>query len=249
MERLLLEDETYRDLLSRVENNTNINTTNTTNSSGASVNSDSESESQSSCPSSHNIISKLNSIQHKYTHDYKIHTCVDRYILERRIQYVLDMIEHQTIPDTDYHELLYGHGLGLGLGKQHPKHSKHSKKTKKTRQLIKDYLEVPYEAIPEYAMLVRHPISIETLQNKLQSHEYSAFSCFAADFYEMLNNGRSISTSDSDVSTIDIYVYTCICIPVYLSMYMYVYCYKYNYSTPILTSLFSFIPLTTSIHL
>lgn len=186
MEKLLMEDETFISLLSHVHASVNTHNKNCI-------------DDNSGKGASHAVIDVLNLDKMKSPHatSYKIHTDEDRCILERRIQYVLDMMEHQHIPDVEYQVLLAGSGKGPG------KKAAGKGKGTHTRQLIKDYLEIPYETIPDYDMLVRHPISMETMHAKLQAHEYLSFSCFEADYYEMLNNGRSISTATSDVRLFD----------------------------------------------
>ena len=63
--------------------------------------------------------------------------------------------------------------------------------------VIFDFLEIPYDIIPEYDSLVRRPVSVGILYQKLQDHEYTSMSTFTADFFEMLNNGRRITEPGS----------------------------------------------------
>jgi len=65
------------------------------------------------------------------------------------------------------------------------------------RKLSEDFNEIPYDALPDYDTLVIHPICLDTMKSKLQSHSYRSFSQFAKDFYEMLSNGRQITVDGS----------------------------------------------------
>jgi hypothetical protein len=74
-----------------------------------------------------------------------------------------------------------------------------------SRALAEDYEEVPYDLVPEYNVLVMHPLSMSILRERLQKHYYWSFETFAADYYEMLSNGRSI-TPDGSQTWWDSYV-------------------------------------------
>jgi len=71
-----------------------------------------------------------------------------------------------------------------------------SSKKKKTLLAV-EFLEVPYESIPDYDSKVKTPLSIDILREKLKSHKYSSLRAFTKDFYEMLSNGRHISPTQS----------------------------------------------------
>jgi hypothetical protein len=68
-----------------------------------------------------------------------------------------------------------------------------------SRMLAEDFDDIPYDLIPEYDKMVLRPLTFNILQEKLQRHEYSSLYGFARDFYEMLNNGRSITVPGSKV--------------------------------------------------
>lgn len=42
-------------------------------------------------------------------------------------------------------------------------------------------------------------LSMETMRNSLQNHEYRSMAAFEKDFYELLNNGRFVTMEGSQV--------------------------------------------------
>jgi len=66
-----------------------------------------------------------------------------------------------------------------------------------SRMLAEDFEDIPYEVMSAYDTLVLRPLTFNIIQEKLQNHEYVSIYGFARDFYEMLNNGRSITTPGS----------------------------------------------------
>jgi hypothetical protein len=68
------------------------------------------------------------------------------------------------------------------------------------RHLCEDYYTIPYDEFPNYDSLVMHPLTVDQLKKRLQEHHYHSFGEFSKDFYEMLNNGRSITSGDSKVT-------------------------------------------------
>jgi hypothetical protein len=48
-------------------------------------------------------------------------------------------------------------------------------------------------------MRVQRLLSLEVVKDKIQNHEYRSMAMFAKDFYELLNNGRTVTTNDSQV--------------------------------------------------
>ena len=111
--------------------------------------------------------------------DVKVaHTAQERLTLERRIQDIIEGIEavEEEFPEEDMDS-------DMEPGEQ--------------RQVCSDFLEIPYEALPEYDSMVRVPMSLAEIRNKLQGHSYHSLSMFARDFYLMLNNGRQVTPKGS----------------------------------------------------
>lgn len=65
------------------------------------------------------------------------------------------------------------------------------------RQPITDWIEIPYDDLPDYDARVRRVITIGDLREKLQNHAYRSLSHLTKDFYAMLNNGRFMSWTGS----------------------------------------------------
>lgn len=168
---------------------------------------------------------------------FTVYTPDKQYQLERRIQYVLNAIEAQLVPnntgaDGDYAEIDADADAEEGAvrvsvkkerskGNQKGKGQKSNTEAKdvdmeidahadstvtsnsnmnQTRHLIDDFAEVPYSVLPSYNLLVRHPRCMESLSEKLRTHQYFSYSQFVNDFAEMLNNGNSLSPVNSMVS-------------------------------------------------
>ena len=106
--------------------------------------------------------------------DWKILEKEDLYILERRIQDIIDGIEGTEVPED----------MKDPEGPQ--------------RLLIEDWNVLPYELIPDYDMWVRRLICFEGMKEKLSRHGYSSMSEFSRDFFTLLNNGRSVSNQATD---------------------------------------------------
>ena len=68
-----------------------------------------------------------------------------------------------------------------------------------------DFGEIPYAAVPDYDHIVKRPRSMELISAKLREHSYNMFASFVNDFFEMLNNGNSLSPVNSMVCMLDIY--------------------------------------------
>eukprot|EP00596_Hydrurales_sp_CCMP1899_P009697 CAMPEP_0119035830 /NCGR_PEP_ID=MMETSP1177-20130426/3060_1 /TAXON_ID=2985 /ORGANISM="Ochromonas sp, Strain CCMP1899" /LENGTH=1309 /DNA_ID=CAMNT_0006994635 /DNA_START=618 /DNA_END=4547 /DNA_ORIENTATION=- len=66
---------------------------------------------------------------------------------------------------------------------------------KLTRRLAEDFLSIT-SAI-HYRLYFHRLLSIEIIKEKLQNHEYRSMALFSKDFYELLNNIRSITLEDS----------------------------------------------------
>ena len=102
--------------------------------------------------------------------------------LERRLQYILSaLLDYQVPVET----------------------RKGSKASEAMYNVAEDYLDIPYDGIPDYDSIVRKPISLYKIRQQLQSHEYRSIAAFAADFYEMLSNGRSVTEPGSKVRSYD----------------------------------------------
>lgn len=65
------------------------------------------------------------------------------------------------------------------------------------RLLAADFLDIPYDLIPDYDLNVRTVMTLKIMSNKLSQHLYHSFGAFAFDFYTMLNNGRSVTNPSS----------------------------------------------------
>ena len=62
---------------------------------------------------------------------------------------------------------------------------------------IEDYRTVPYELIPDYDLTVRRAIGFEDILDKLKLHRYDCLNAVSKDFYDMLNNGRTVTKPSS----------------------------------------------------
>ena len=99
--------------------------------------------------------------------------------LERRLQFILDSI-------CDFK--LDG-----------PRAKRRKSEPMESRNIVEDFEEIPYDLIPYYDTMVRHPLSLAVIRSRLQSHTYSTLAAFANDVYEMLSNARFITGEDSTV--------------------------------------------------
>ena len=64
-------------------------------------------------------------------------------------------------------------------------------------QLIGDFLELPYKTLPHYNKYVRRLLTFNELSRRYKSHRYSTMCSFVKDFYDMLNNGRNVTSEHS----------------------------------------------------
>lgn len=60
-------------------------------------------------------------------------------------------------------------------------------------------MQIPYDSIPDYNDYIRTAVTLESMKDKLMKHRYSSLSQCSFDFYAMLNNARSVTTSSSEV--------------------------------------------------
>ena len=88
---------------------------------------------------------------------------------------------------------------GYGSSVPEEKEGISNKKNECSRLLSEDFSDIPYDMIPEYNALVVRPISFSVIKEKVQAHEYISLYGFSKDVFEMLNNGRSITTPGSKV--------------------------------------------------
>jgi hypothetical protein len=65
------------------------------------------------------------------------------------------------------------------------------------RYLCADFEEVPYELLPDYDDLVRRPISLNLIREKLHDHGYQNLASFTHDFYILLLNARNVTAPGS----------------------------------------------------
>jgi hypothetical protein len=70
---------------------------------------------------------------------------------------------------------------------------------KLTHRLAEDFLSIT-SAI-HYRLYFHRLLSIEIIKEKLHNHEYRSMALFSKDFYELLNNIRSITVEDSQTSS------------------------------------------------
>jgi hypothetical protein len=129
----------------------------------------------------------------KTKEDAKVHTVGTLFALERRLKDILTEIEVVEVPDfTD--EELYGPNA--------PKKSAKKGKLEERgmRRLAEDFEEVPYDAIPNYDKLVPRVVTLNMMHELLNAHKYRSMADFVDDFYQLLNNARSITPPGSVVS-------------------------------------------------
>ena len=60
-------------------------------------------------------------------------------------------------------------------------------------------MQIPYDSIPDYNDYIRTAVTLESMKDKLTRHQYSSLGQCSFDFYAMLNNARSVTTSTSEV--------------------------------------------------
>jgi hypothetical protein len=65
------------------------------------------------------------------------------------------------------------------------------------RRLIEDWQIIPYAVLPDYDLYVRRLVCFDDIKFKLREHVYRSMSAFSRDFYTMLQNGRSVTTSNT----------------------------------------------------
>jgi hypothetical protein len=113
--------------------------------------------------------------------------------LERRIQDIINFIENFEAPKSGEvvfpAENLFQKRMADGI----------KQKSRDKMIIAEDFIEVPYDTIPDYDSQVKRPLSIEILTQKLKKHEYTSMYLFSRDFYEMLNNGRHFTLPGSKV--------------------------------------------------
>ena len=121
--------------------------------------------------------------------------------LERRIQDILYDLDAVEIDDTNViriadnmNTVLLSDIEGYELDK---KSSRNTKNDTDERLLLDDFAVIPYKFIPDYKHYVRRLVTVDTLKQKLKMHYYHSMAAFSKDFYEMLNNGRAVTTDSS----------------------------------------------------
>ena len=121
----------------------------------------------------------------------------EKLCLERRIQDILNILEtfevpksgRVILPDVNIFECKMTSGPSIS-------------KKKDKNFLSADFVEIPYELIPDYNKQVKRPLSLEILSSKLKRHEYSSMHLLSKDFYEMLTNGRRFTLVNSQVENV-----------------------------------------------
>jgi hypothetical protein len=129
----------------------------------------------------------------KAKEDFKVYTANTLFSLERRLKDILSEIEAVEVPEfTD--EELYGTSA--------PKKSAKKGKVEERgmRRLAEDFESVPYDAVPNYDKLVPRVVTLDSMNQQLSEHKYKSMAEFVDDFYQLLNNARSITQPDSVVS-------------------------------------------------
>ena len=86
------------------------------------------------------------------------------------------------------------------------------------RSLSEDFQELDEELLPEYKKYVRRVLTIDSMKDKLRNHCYRSMASFTKDFYEMLNNGRSVTELNSLVI---LFYLSCVYMFVFLALLMY----------------------------
>jgi hypothetical protein len=79
-----------------------------------------------------------------------------------------------------------------------------------TRFLTEDFEYVPYDAIPEYDKLVPRVVTLNSMMDTLNAHKYVCMADFVEDFYQLLNNARTVTAPGSVVRSLYCYLPYCV---------------------------------------
>ena len=151
----------------------------------------------------------------KQKEDSKKFSAATLYILERRLKDILvDILTHEVPEDSVAAESAPSAATNTSKSKSK---SKKAQATVETRRIAEDFEAVPYDAIPDYDTLVSRLVTLDSMEEKLNAHEYRSMQEFCEDFFVLLNNARSITTPDSIVS-----------LTRYLSLYLTVAAFIYD---------------------
>lgn len=133
--------------------------------------------------------------------DWKVFDGNELPLLERRIQDILFDLDAVEIDDNNViriadnmNAVLLGDIEGFDLQK---KPSRNTSNDADERLLLDDFAAIPYKFIPDYKHYVRRLVTVDYLKQKLKLHMYQSMAEFSKDFYEMLNNGRAVTTDSS----------------------------------------------------
>jgi hypothetical protein len=128
--------------------------------------------------------------------DWNIYPNLTSPSLERRIFKILDEIEKTEVPNEEFSNKKRS---SIRVKKNNSNNGDDNDIDSETRLLIRDFQEVPLEEMPDYNNYVRRVLSFESLKLKLHAHKYFSMSLFSKDFYELLNNGRSVTPINSQL--------------------------------------------------